>query len=381
MSRLKRMRGETSRLTTYYSYLITDYERSNFSLSQCQFEDGLPQKLITIKSTIPDSSPRNRQAIIGGSVGAAVLVLLLLLGLAIFLKKRRSGQNGGKDPAHSLKSDSSEWSISEKPPIPTVCEVDGGGFDTFPRELPDNGRYELQDEKALSGSGNEINELSPSLAFVAHELRTHRSSKESQVIESPTPNKFDILKSTEISRKSWPAPESSDGTPCIETVISASSRRSSSAVDVSSPSSSVSDEVSPISNSKARDLSSQKSITEGEPSPVSLLRSFDLDRSLPPTPISESPQFSPKIFGLSRVSSLRKGSQASSPLASNWRSPPFSPNIPSSKYSEALSRSRRRPMGSLKGLETAIPPGQSDTEGSGVSALSSEEPVVNTTWL
>ena len=309
-------------------------------------------------------------------------ILLLILGIVFWTRRRR---NGGQESALSVKSDGaddSEWSIlPEKPRITTVCsvrEIDGGSLSGSPRELPDNGRFELLDETSPSGSGNEIRELSP-LVFVAHELRTHRSSKESQTIQNPTAS---IVKSTKISRKSWPAPETPDGTPCIETVISASTRRSSSEIDVSSPASSLPAEVSPIHDRNPRNASNHTTIIDGEPSPISNPRSFNLDRSLPPTPISESPQLSPRSFGLSRVISLRKSSHLSNTSTPASRSPPFSPNIPASKYSEAFNRSKRPRMGrSLRGLETAIPPSQPDSEGSGISALSSEEPVVNTTWL
>ena len=255
-------------------------------------------------------------------------------------------------------------------------EIDNNSLCGPIRELPDSGKAELLDEASPSGSGHEIKEMCQSVPFVVHELGTHRSSKE-QVMDTQTANKGNIVKSTEISRISCPSHESSDSTPCIETVISASTHRSSSELSPSTPGSTTATDVASPSLPKPEGLSSHKSTDE-----AIIPRSLDLNRSLPPTPISESPQLSPRSFDAGRAFSLRDASPFSDAFAIVSRPPPFSPQIPASKFSKALSGHEGYPLGgSLHGLETTIPPGQSDSDGSGVSALSPEEPVMNTTWL
>lgn len=115
------------------------------------------------------------------------------------------------------------------------------------RELPDSGKAELPDRVTPSGFGHEMSELSQSRAPVAHELGTQCSSKETPMIQTSLgQDRFAIFVSTNISRESWDSIGTSMDAPCVETYIC-----------------------------------SQKAKRVG------------LDRSLPPTPICESPQASP----------------------------------------------------------------------------------------
>lgn len=94
----------TIRLTTI-RYLIVDWERSNFSISQCLFSGSSSQQIVTIRSmnatsnnTVPPSnsdgaSTQNSSissgAIAGIVVGIIVPVALLVVGLALFLMRKR----------------------------------------------------------------------------------------------------------------------------------------------------------------------------------------------------------------------------------------------------------------------------------------------------
>jgi hypothetical protein len=89
-----------------HRYLIADYERGNFSLSQCTFVPGTPSNIVTIKSiadatssadgsstTSGSSNPSNKSGISGGAIGgivvAAVVMIAGLFGLLFFLRKNR----------------------------------------------------------------------------------------------------------------------------------------------------------------------------------------------------------------------------------------------------------------------------------------------------
>ena len=66
------------------------YEHSNFSISQCTFNDNSQEDIIPIHSgSAQDQSTRDDKAIIGGSLGA---VAILLLGLAVLLFMRHKYQ-------------------------------------------------------------------------------------------------------------------------------------------------------------------------------------------------------------------------------------------------------------------------------------------------
>ena len=77
------------RLTTAFSYLIADYERNNFSISQAVFQDGAQEKLIAIPS-INGSTSTNTTGPMhvvgpGGIAGIIVGFLALsLVGLSVF---------------------------------------------------------------------------------------------------------------------------------------------------------------------------------------------------------------------------------------------------------------------------------------------------------
>ena len=71
------------------SYLIVDWERRNFSLSQCQFSTSTKQKLVAIHS--PNASSSQGGLSTGTKVGIAiaVVILVLLAALLMYLLLRR----------------------------------------------------------------------------------------------------------------------------------------------------------------------------------------------------------------------------------------------------------------------------------------------------
>ena len=152
------------------------------------------------------------------------------------------------------------------------------------RELPDSAKagVELFNKQSPSGSGIEISEMPDVLPPVSHELRADRGSH--VMVQTRTADRWKIFTSTKISRKSWPSLALSDRATYVETAISTSplqrsgiSRRRSS-IDTSNP--------------------------EAEIYSLYIRKSLDLNRSLPPTPISESPQTSSVLADLYAPSSF-----------------------------------------------------------------------------
>ncbi|KAL9128508.1 MAG: hypothetical protein Q9217_002835 [Psora testacea] len=205
------------------AYVITDYERSNFSVSQAKFDDGIPENIITIRSTTAMPGHISQKAIIGTRVGATVFVLLVVIALALFVYNLRRKSN------KQIDADLPEAStLSQERKISISCSVReiGNNSTVGPiRELPDSGKAELLDEQSPSGSGNEISEMSEAHPVV-HELRTHRSSMEQFMIQANSTSTCKIFVSTKILRKSAFGVDSTDGTRYVETMISASAQQS-----------------------------------------------------------------------------------------------------------------------------------------------------------
>lgn len=152
------------------------------------------------------------------------------------------------------------------------------------RELPDSAKatVELLNEHSPSGSGNEICEMSEVLPPVSHELRADGGSLVMQ--QTRTASSCNIFTSMKTPRKSWMSLASSDGAACVETVISASPQQRKE-----------------VSMTRASIGSSN---LEAEIFSLYVRKPLDLDSSLPPTPISESPQISPILANFQVRSSL-----------------------------------------------------------------------------
>ena len=143
------------------------------------------------------------------------------------------------------------------------------------RELPDSAkaRVELLNEQTPSGSCIEISEMPEVLPPISHELRADRGSH--VMVQTRTADRWKIFTSTKISRKSSTSLALSDRATYVETAISTSPMqrrgisRGRSSIDTSNP--------------------------EAEIYSLYTRKSLDLNRSLPPTPISESPKISPVL--------------------------------------------------------------------------------------
>ncbi|KAK0513754.1 hypothetical protein JMJ35_003476 [Cladonia borealis] len=316
------------------AYLITNYEHSNFSVSQCLFEDGVPLALITIPPAATTSSSHvSRGLIIGASIGATLFLLLIILLSTWAIRRRRAKKQ------ITQKSDITapfrEGKISTAFSIQEIAH--NSLFYGDYRELADSGKIELLDETRPSGSAKEISELPPEPPPVYHELMAETVSYGPLKLQkysstSSTKSKTGIYVSTKILTNSRSS-EGGSSTPRVETIITSSTRHS---------------------------FKSDQPSRSQSPWPKPL----DLDRPLPPTPISESPQVSP-ITPASKRSGRRR-LPIKAPPNSTSTSGTFDYVSPTSttKNAGSLSSSGRSPLSETSmELEIVIPPGYTEPRG------------------
>ena len=261
-----------------YRYLAVNYESRNFSVSQAKFGEDLEAQIVAFPSVKANAEPR-RGKIIGASVGTATGLTVLIFILIFATRKGRSTASG--------KSKSSKTGFPELPNglnvSNSIHEIDNNSLYWGYREIMDTGKAELLDEKWPSGSGNIIQEMPPhSPAPAMYELMTSHNSLGSSMIRSPNSlNRFAIFVSTGTLREGR---TSSDTKKKSSRVVSLSPRHVSSQRTSSRPTWLKVDRPLP-------------SPSRGQP--------LDLNRSLPTTPISESPQISPAITSFSSRFTIR----------------------------------------------------------------------------
>ncbi|CAG8980566.1 hypothetical protein HYALB_00002564 [Hymenoscyphus albidus] len=74
------------------AYVIADYERSNFSVSQCVFNEKTTNEIITIKSPaeVIGKTGLQKNALIGIVVAAVVFLAISLIGVVFWFRRRKS---------------------------------------------------------------------------------------------------------------------------------------------------------------------------------------------------------------------------------------------------------------------------------------------------
>ncbi|KAL8703927.1 MAG: hypothetical protein Q9201_002907 [Fulgogasparrea decipioides] len=162
------------------AYLTVDWERSNFSISQCLFDpDNLQEKLIPIKSvnattTGQDSTTSTRKTI-GIAVGIVAVVVLVVCGMATFfvLRRRKRRQqaemtkpNGEDDEAEKIRQG---FAKAELDTDHDHARYEMGGLDDSPGITLANGTAEekanlhaelMGDRSMAELNGNGTSELS-----------------------------------------------------------------------------------------------------------------------------------------------------------------------------------------------------------------------------
>lgn len=75
------------------AYLVADYERRNFSISQCSWKEGVQQDIVPIISPAldrhTDKQPLQGAALAGAIIGSVIVSLGILLGLFYMARRRR----------------------------------------------------------------------------------------------------------------------------------------------------------------------------------------------------------------------------------------------------------------------------------------------------
>ena len=288
--------------TALKSYIITDYERSSFSVSQSRFETNSPVDLVSIQSIDktdesvpgPSASPsvvlghdhRHRDIVIGASVGAVVSLFLVIV--AIFLAIRMRRRRTQKREASQVRYDNTK-PYDEKPvellaSVGVYAQEIGNNSLIWPcREVPENGMVELPDED--SPSDDHILSSRTSNIPLPDEVAPQNRQSSQFITTSDMRNLRRTHLSTAMSRSRRANSAPSNGTSDFETMIFACSQSEDFDPEVDSIT---------TSNTKTAIYSSY------------LREPLDLDRSLPPTPISESPQDSPLNANFIERSSFRQ---------------------------------------------------------------------------
>ena len=338
----------------FSSYIITNYEHSNFSVSQCKFEDGLPEKIVTIPSATNTSGiPISRGVIIGASLGATAFLILIILLITLVVQRWR------RKHSKRLSNDSTKPLKGQE--ILTVFPIQEMGHDSLygiPRELADSGKVELMDDKSPSGSDKEILELPQAPPPVCYELLADTASCGSRKTHTQRPSiacsaksKTAIYASTRILTQSRTSIERSS-TPRVRTIIT------------SGPS------PRPKFPSRPEPLNLNPSSCPKALAP-------DLMRPLPPLPISESPQVSPVTpYSQQSRRGLRRVPVRAPPnsMSTSGTFKHVSPTSPDDKSTDAfIGREHGSLSTSSMILEIVIPPGESEPEVSSISSIDMAE--------
>ena len=158
--------------------------------------------------------------------------------------------------------------------VSSAHEIDRNSMARNVRELPDSTRakVELPSEQAPLAPDNEIFEMSEAPPPIPHESKPGRGLH--VMVQERTADTWKIFFPTKIPRRSWTSIASSDGAPCVGTVVSPSTQRKE------------------LNMNEASIISSD---LEAEILSLYVRTPLDLNGSLSSTSISESPQVSPTL--------------------------------------------------------------------------------------
>ena len=156
--------GQGNKLTCFSSYIIADYERRNFSVSQCTWVANTPQHILPIHSLTeaaptpsPSSKPRKLSsgAVAGISVGSVVVIVALSLMAYFLIRKallRKRAHDSSKDDdskGESALSDTNSPNMPEMAGDKKHAEHEIDGEPRLGQELDSKGLpgYELGGSK------------------------------------------------------------------------------------------------------------------------------------------------------------------------------------------------------------------------------------------
>ena len=270
---------------------------------------------ITAGSTTKKSI--SRTAKIGIGIGSTTIFLIGVLAVFWFVRRHLRDRRRTDQQTETRSSDSS--ARSGTPSVPVAQEIAIRSLIDLGRELPDNGRLELHDmtrpraqacETPSRCASTRVHELQEPCAPIAHELQSPNNHEHGIVIQDQrAKSKTGIIVSTNMTRQSCTGEIATTEIPCVKTTIS---------------------------------------------SPKCGL--VNLNRSLPATPISESPQCSPQIAAFARQ--IRKKNSSDTSLALSALQ-----DLPLNAWQRSLRRpSLPRLSYTSMDMEIVIPPGVPDVE-------------------
>ena len=315
-----------------YSYLVTNYEESNFSIYQATFQDGLKPDIVAIPSVDQKlASHMSRATKIGISLGSTIFFLSCILAIAFIFKIRRENRKRKAQPV------SRDPSIRAN--ISSVQEIAMNSLIGLYRELPEDGVAELHYSEPRCDPNNETSNSTTATAHQSDKIlspttretldpRASNPSERFIVHNIRGESNYKISVSTNLSRQSWASADLALETPIVETAIS--------------------------------------TLNNVHINPA-------LDRSLPTTPISESIQTSPITATFSKRVKRGMASDATTKRAAIVRSShgtveniPFPPSAisPTSRHPplNAWQRALAHLSYSSMDMEIVIPPGASEVD-------------------
>jgi hypothetical protein len=142
------------------AYLIVDYERANFSISQAAFPDPLPAaKIFTIEppsSSSSSSSSRSGKkslgtgAIAGIAAAGAILLLLVLIGAFFVWRKRRGVRKRKYELANTQISETGSWTNISSTAFKNQGPQELGGTPLTELASPRDGHFNSEQKTFLS---------------------------------------------------------------------------------------------------------------------------------------------------------------------------------------------------------------------------------------
>ncbi|KAL8636737.1 MAG: hypothetical protein Q9228_005902 [Teloschistes exilis] len=313
------------------AYVTTDYQRGNFSVSQCKFEESLEQNIVPIvplgsriSTASPQSGPSSQRKshltnrelaeIISGAISGAFLLLAIFYWLYRRWCSRRC--QGNKAAVSVASTEAAEQvseplhffgKVSELEPVPGVPEMAADPQYTN-QELPGDGRAELQGRGMSLGLLRSIRSLTPishsrprsSIAMLRRDRRRYgRRFSTSDLLY--TGNIFRYLAKVNALK------DSRSTTPAARESLSTVGQVKQLYLDEPLP-----------------EEAQSPSLTQAGTRPVTArLTQSDLNRPLPPTPVIENPQrFSHlawmRVGARCNEEQIRRETQYSHPEMSQW---------------------------------------------------------------
>ena len=268
------------------------------------------QSMDKVDESVPSASPsvvskhdhRHRDTIIGSSIGAAAFLMIAVIVAILLIRTRR--RKKGREGSQSQYITAQHEDSVELPDLTSTQEIGNNSLIWPFREAPDNGVVELPERISPSEDHRQSSRASHMSRPDGHTLQSGRGSQLNTPSGQGDPRRIHL--STTISRSSRADTASSTGTSGIETVIFASPMSEDFDLEGASIT---------TSNTKAAIFSSY------------MRKPLDLNRSLPPTPISESPQWSPAVATFNRGSTFRE-----QPLKTPTNSPTIISAFASPRY-------------------------------------------------